>query len=104
MFKLINDRQTDSNAFWVQQGEVINFQCDRFPQQQEFIQAANDLATEQGFQITDISEGVDRAQVHFVVTNTRYILCFEGTCEAIWIEAVGRYEAQTLASLLTQLN
>ncbi|MFA3791409.1 DUF3630 family protein [Aliiglaciecola sp. SL4] len=89
---------------WQREDAHINVICDAFPAQDEAIEQAKVWLQKIDARISDISEGADRAQIQFVSEQDTYLLCYDGTCEALWIEVTGFAEFDSLAKLLTKLE
>lgn len=102
--------ELDSNASvfeageWQLQVNTLQFTCQPFPEQIMFIEWATQKLSLLGAQISDVANGIERAQVHFVYSESAYILCFEETCEAIWIEGIGEQGQQDFAALSKELS
>jgi len=89
---------------WRCEQDILQLDCGRFPSQLDFMTWASAWLTYLGAKINLRADGADRAQVYFVFQECMYILCFESTCEAIWIESLGEHKSQDVASILLALN
>ena len=103
MFQLINNSLSQAGK-WQHDENRIDYLCTSFPEQSQFITCAEEGLNKLGAQISDIANGIERAQVHFVYQQRTYILCFEQTCEAIWIEGIGETNPEALVLLFHSLS
>ncbi|GAA6184523.1 MULTISPECIES: DUF3630 family protein [Alteromonadaceae] len=97
MFKL-------NNYSWQLEESIIRLVCDYFPSQEEAIEQAQNWLQSIESRVSDVSEGADRAQIQFVSDQDTFLLCYDGTCEALWIEVTGYAESTSLTKLLAKLD
>lgn len=88
---------------WQLNDNTLQYICQPFPDQIVFIEWVVSRLSHIGAKISDVANGIARAQVHFVYSQSAYILCFEETCEAIWIESVGEKSQQDFVILSKKL-
>ncbi len=89
---------------WIEFGTGLQAHFEGFPQQHEFAEFANRTIERIGGQILSHDEGADRVQLHFLFKEHDWLMCFEGTCEAVWIEPIGLPHLGLLEKLSAQLK
>ncbi|MDF2177842.1 DUF3630 family protein [Aliiglaciecola sp. CAU 1673] len=52
----------------------------------------------------ELEQGADRQQCHFSFANSRWVLCIEQLCEAVWIEPLGAADLNNLRNTLLGLS
>ncbi|TRY33986.1 hypothetical protein [Aliiglaciecola sp. M165] len=85
------------------QAHIVSHQT-HFPSQQEFVSWVNHKVEMSSLKLIDLSTGSDRAQAHVVFKKSDFTICFDGTCEAIWLEPVGGIRQTDLDSILVKLT
>ncbi|MDO6695468.1 DUF3630 family protein [Aliiglaciecola sp. 3_MG-2023] len=93
-----------SHNNWRLTESTIILICDSFPTQAEVMENAKVWLDKIDAKVSDISEGADRAQIQFVLEQDTFLLCYDATCEAIWIEVTGFAEINSLSKLLAKLD
>lgn len=104
MFELGSHKSDFESGEWQLDTNSLQYTCQQFPEQIMFIAWATQRLSLLGAQISDVANGIERAQVHFVYSESAYILCFEETSEAIWIEGLGEKSQQNLTTLSKELS
>ncbi|GAC15503.1 DUF3630 family protein [Aliiglaciecola lipolytica] len=89
---------------WQMNHATIELKCQHFPSQERAIDIAKKWLTQIDCRISDISLGADRAQIQFMSGLDTFIFCFDGTCEALWIEVTGQADSTTCSNLLAKLD
>lgn len=79
-------------------------QCSVFPSQEGFVSWLKDLVPIEGLNLVDLSVGLDRAQGHLSFRNVDFVICFDGTCEAIWLEPMGKFTTIEIDDILVMLS
>lgn len=89
---------------WLPVDENFQAVLDDFPSQPAFIEWVEGQALNEPLTIVDLCLGLDRAQAHISFQEYDFNLCFDATCEAIWLEPVCNADQTGIDSILAMLS
>ncbi|WJG09633.1 DUF3630 family protein [Aliiglaciecola sp. LCG003] len=93
-----------NSARWQLEGENLVSSIAPFPAQEVTIEWALLLIKSTNCIIQEVSHGADRAQIQFIYEEGSFMLCYDATCEAIWIESLSNVSKTSLLNLLVDLQ
>lgn len=89
---------------WRLEQKILHCEFAPFLSQHAFGQWAQRLSAQQNWHIVSLEQGADRAQMHFSTNGNDMLLCFEATCQAIWIESIQELELAAYTTLYSSLQ
>lgn len=89
---------------WLRVEENFQANLAEFPSQQAFINWLEDKVPNQTLKLVDLNVGLDRAQAHLTFNDHDFNLCFDATCDAIWLEPISKVSNADTDSILVMLS